>query len=158
MAERVLADLATYRGRAIEPVVREALTRMLTDARFGSARHVGAYWTRDGRVEVDLLGGTRPERAEVVEFVGSIKWRDKAPFDTRDLVALAVAGAGSPGAEAGAGLVGVSRSGFATGELAVALDPRRPPSPPGKGVVLAPGNRARVRAIPLRVKRLPLCV
>lgn len=92
---------------------------MLPDARFGSARHVGAYWTRDGRVEVDQ----QPERAEVVEFVGSIKWRDKAPFEGRDLVALAATGAGVPGAEARARLVGVSRAGFATGELAVALDP-----------------------------------
>jgi hypothetical protein len=53
---------------------------MLPDERFGSARFVGGYWTRDGRVEVDLVGGTDPERTEAVELVGSITWRTRQPF------------------------------------------------------------------------------
>lgn len=123
VADRLLADFPGYRGKAIEPVVREAATRMLPDTRFGGARHLGAFWTRDGRVEVDLVGGRQADRTEVVDFVGSIKWRDRAPFGDRDLAALAAISASVPGVQPGVRLVGVSRSGFTTAGLAAALGP-----------------------------------
>lgn len=123
VADRLLADFPGYRGKAVEPVVREAATRLLPDTRFGAARHLGAFWTRDGRVEVDLVGGRQADRAEVVEFVGSVKWRDRAPFGDRDLAALAAVSTSVPGVEPGVRLVGVSRSGFTTAGLAGALGP-----------------------------------
>ena len=59
--ELVAADVQrnwpTFRGRAVEPIVREGIERLLPDERFGAVRHVGAYWTRNNSIEVDLVGG-----------------------------------------------------------------------------------------------------
>src|SRR5207302_589639 len=60
--ERIRTEWPRYLGRAIEPIVREAVTRMLPDERFGDARFCGTYWTRTGDVEVDLIGGTASPR------------------------------------------------------------------------------------------------
>lgn len=112
VARRTLADLPTFAGRSIEAVVREALTRLLPDRKFGRARYVSPYWTRDGRVEVDLVGGHRPDRAEHVEFLGSIKWRQQAPFDKRDLASLAAQRSKVPGGGPRTRLIAVSRAGI----------------------------------------------
>jgi AAA+ ATPase superfamily predicted ATPase len=115
--ERIERDWAAYRGRAIEPLVRLALERLLDDPatseRLGGARHVGGWWRRDHSVEIDLVGGDRPKPSRI-GFVGSIKWRDRGRFSARDLDRLATARAVVPGAE-GAKLVAVSRSGFDSG-------------------------------------------
>jgi hypothetical protein len=114
---RIERDWPTYRGRAVEPLVRSALERLLIDPEMsedaGGARHVGAWWRRDHSVEVDLVGGDRPEPSQI-GFVGSIKWRERRRFSAGDLHELATARADVPGAE-GAKLVAVSRSGFADG-------------------------------------------
>lgn len=123
VAEQVRASWDSYRGRAIEPLVRTAIERRLPDPGFGDARFVGGYWTRDGRLEVDLVGGREPDRSETIDFVGSVKWRERRPFDRRDLAALVAARSQVPGADEGTRLVGVSRSGFATSELNVELGP-----------------------------------
>jgi AAA+ ATPase superfamily predicted ATPase len=47
---------SAYRSRAVEPLVRESIFRMLPDERFGGAQYVGGYWTRKGDVEVNLVG------------------------------------------------------------------------------------------------------
>ena len=75
MVDRSRESWTSYRGAAIEPIVRASLERILPDPRLGAARFVGGYWTRDHRVEVDLVGGADRDRADPVEFVGSIKWR-----------------------------------------------------------------------------------
>ena len=53
------------------------------DRRFGDALHVGAYWSRTGDVEVDLVGANQPRSPADVSFVGSIKWRERSPVDRR---------------------------------------------------------------------------
>ncbi len=110
---RVERDWELYRGRAIEPLVRSSLERLLTDpslsGQLGDARHVGAWWRRDHSVEVDLVGGDRPDPA-TIGFIGSVKWRERGPFAARDLAELAKHRAQVPGAE-GAKLVVVSRTG-----------------------------------------------
>ncbi len=123
---RVERDWETYRGRAIEPLVRDSLNRLLADPslseRLGSARHAGAWWRRDHSVEVDLVGGDRPNPSRI-SFVGSVKWRDQTPFAASDLRDLATARIRVPGAEA-AKLVAVSRSGFEKGlEADATFDP-----------------------------------
>lgn len=123
-ADLIADQWPDWRGRAIEPLVREALARMLPDARFGAAQHVGAYWTRTGDVEVDLVGADSATAPAQVQFVGSVKWRERAPFGRKDLRALAVVADQVPGG-AGTHLVGVSRSGFATDELDVAVTPEQ---------------------------------
>ena len=57
----IIRSWETYLGLAIEPIVRVAIENLLPDDRFGSAQAVGGFWTRDHRVEVDLVGADRGE-------------------------------------------------------------------------------------------------
>ena len=122
-AGRVIEGWSEYRGRAIEPIIRESIERMLPHPSLGEASFVGSYWTKDNRTEVDLVGGRGPVRAGEVDFIGSIKWRERAPFDRHDMLSLGDARARVPGTGPGTRLVGVSRSGFATEGLDLAIDP-----------------------------------
>jgi AAA+ ATPase superfamily predicted ATPase len=109
--ERIERDWPTFRGIAIEPLVRRSLERVLPDPRFGEARYVGGYWTRTNVPEVDLVGAAEREPS-AVSFVGSIKWRENAMFSRADSRRLVEQRGLVPGA-ADARLVGVSRRGFA---------------------------------------------
>ena len=53
--------------------MRGAVERLLPDERFGETLFLGGYWSRDSTIEIDLVGGQKPEIAEPVEFVGSIR-------------------------------------------------------------------------------------
>lgn len=110
-----------YRGLAVEPLVRDAVARLLPDDRFGAARRVGSWWNRAHDVEVDLVG--MPEPPAGVAFVGSVKWRDRGPFDEGDARALGRASAAVDGVHDATLRVGVSRSGFETSGLDVRLGP-----------------------------------
>jgi len=110
----------SFRGQAIEPVVRDSLERLLPDARrFGDARYAGGYWNRTGTIEVDVVGGDAWPVAKNVSFVGSIKWRERQRFGARDARALASRRNLVPGATKKTPLVGVSSRGF---DPAVTLD------------------------------------
>ena len=122
VATRIADQWREYRGRAVEPLVRASVERLLPDERFGEARHVGAYWSRTGDVEVDLVGGTDASAPTSVAFVGSVKWRERSPFNRRDLASLASDRSRVPGAD-DARLVGVSRTGFDIADVDVALTP-----------------------------------
>lgn len=121
LVERIERDWATYRGMAVEPLVRDSVEQLLLDpayaAALGGARHVGSYWTRSNAIQVDLVGGKDPDPTEIA-FVGSIKWRENAPFSRDDANSLARQRGDVPGAS-GAKLVGVSRRGFAKGTDAI---------------------------------------
>ena len=102
---------AAYRGRAVEPLVREALERLApADDRLAGVGRVGGYWTRTNNPEVDLVGVDRHPRTRAVRFVGSIKWKERSPFSRSDLSRLLTHRAQVPGAE-DARLTAVSRSG-----------------------------------------------
>jgi hypothetical protein len=91
--------------------VREALTRLAAeDEALGGAEQVGGWWPRSNDPEVDLVGVRPAGDPTDVTFVGSVKWREDAPFDPDDLRRLAVHRSHVPGAEA-ARLIAVSRSG-----------------------------------------------
>lgn len=82
----------------MEPLVRASLERLATsDVRLDGTAVVGGYWTRTGSVEVDLVGVAQWPGASRVGVVGSIKWRDRSPFDPRDLADLAAHRAEVPG-------------------------------------------------------------
>ena len=111
----------TFAGRAIEPLVRDAIQGLLPDPRFAGAEFVGSFWNRDGSVEVDLVGGRGQAGSDQIDFVGSIKWREEGQFDRRDLSRLIQHRALIPGATEETLLVGVSRSGFGVDGLDVRL-------------------------------------
>lgn len=84
---RVDAGFESWRGRAIEPVIRAALGRLLPDGDWPAVRTVGGWWPRTNVPEVDLVGAdARPARS--VQLVGSVKWRAGTPFGAHDLAAL----------------------------------------------------------------------
>ncbi|MGH7705325.1 MAG: ATP-binding protein [Candidatus Dormibacteria bacterium] len=120
LVARIERDWLTFRGKAIEPIVRKSVERLLPDPRFRDARFVGSYWTRTNDPEVDLVGAADQVHPTSVDFVGSIKWRENAPFTRRDTEALIEARAKVPGAWT-ALLVGVSRSGFSAAGLDIEL-------------------------------------
>jgi uncharacterized protein len=138
LIDRLRESWLPYRGRAIEPVIRGAVERLLPDARFGPALHVGGFWTRTNSIEVDLVGGDTTPTASTIGFVGSIKWRSSERFKRSDASALAALRASVPGAGDAAVLLGVSRSGF---DPRVPLDVRLGP----REIVTAYGSSGRGR-------------
>jgi hypothetical protein len=118
---RIVRDWNAYRGRAVEPVLRQGLERLLLDPplsrRLGDARHVASWWRRDHSVEVDLVGGDAPTPTRI-GFVGSIKWHESESFSAAELRELTKCRGAVPGAEE-AKLVAVSRTGV---ENDVAVD------------------------------------
>ncbi|GIG65146.1 hypothetical protein Pen01_14410 [Phytomonospora endophytica] len=128
--ERMRGDLAlrrirvgwtSWRGRAVEPLIRESLARLQPIDGLPASAVVGAYWTRGNDVEIDLVGADRAPIAKQVHFLGSIKWLENSPFDNHDLVALQrhrVAYGVEP-----LPLVAVSRSGVTSAGLHAAYGP-----------------------------------
>jgi len=112
LAERARDAFPTYRGRAVESIVRDAIERLLPSEQYGNARYVGGYWTRNHAVEVDLIGGDKSPIANSISFVGSVKWRADDRLTRADAAALAGQRPNVPGADASTKLLGVSREGF----------------------------------------------
>lgn len=97
--ERGRADLAidrfersfeSWRGRAIEPVVHGAVTRLAVDpaGRFAGMETVGSWWDRNGVHEFDVVTA---DRSGLVGWVGSVKWRPRRPMTRSDASDLAQA-------------------------------------------------------------------
>lgn len=111
---RVAAGFASWRDRAVEPVVRTALERLLPDARWPDVTAVGGWWPRSNNPEIDLVGADRPGSAEVISFVGTIKWRSTTAVSAREVAALATSAVVVPGVVLGTALVAVCPAGAAT--------------------------------------------
>lgn len=121
---------ASWRGRAVEPLVRESLELAAADGilPWDSVAAVGGWWNRQFDPELDLVGADRAPVAQRILFVGSIKWLS-SPFDRRDLTELIRCAPQVPGFDPDrTGLVVASRSG-ATDDVRTAVD-----------VVWAPGD------------------
>jgi hypothetical protein len=86
--DRIRTGWPSWRGRAVEPLVRESVARLLPAAGLPAAPVVGGYWTRSNDVEIDIVGADRGPVARRLLFLGSIKWLDHTPFDAHDLLAL----------------------------------------------------------------------
>jgi uncharacterized protein len=107
---------------AVKPIVRDALDRLVPDPRFGATRYIGSYWTRAHDTEVDLVG-LSDMRAGRVEMVGSVTWRENAPFDSVDHAALLRSRDQVPGTDSGTILLAVSRTGVQAPGVDIALGP-----------------------------------
>jgi hypothetical protein len=128
--ERMRGDLAlaavrerweAWRGLAVEPLLRESLARLLPARGLPAAPVVGSYWTRSNDVQIDIVGADREPVAKRLSFLGSIKWRERSPFDDHDLLALQrhrtrLTDQPVP-------LVAISRSGTRARGLAAAFEP-----------------------------------
>ena len=108
---------ATWRGRAVEPLIRRSLelTCASGDLPWPDVHAVGGWWNRQFDPEIDLVGVDRTPVAQHVDFVGSVKWLG-TPFDDHDLADLARNAVQVPGFTLGrTGLVIVSLSGTSHG-------------------------------------------
>jgi AAA+ ATPase superfamily predicted ATPase len=78
-------DWSSWRGRSVEPLVREALTRLaVADERMSGVERVAPWWTRDGSVEVDVVAATESATA----VLGTIKWRARGGVTAREMADL----------------------------------------------------------------------
>ncbi|WP_210573243.1 ATP-binding protein [Streptomyces sp. GESEQ-4] len=104
---------AAWRGRAVEPLIREAMELAATTVDFPwpDTEVVGGWWNRRFSPEIYLIGADRSPVAGALFFAGSVKWL-ASPFDQHDLTALMQGAAQVPGFTPGAtGLAVVSLSG-----------------------------------------------
>ena len=108
---RMRTSWTSWRGRAIEPVVRESLFRMRDGGVPEGTGAVGGYWTRTNDPEIDIVAADRGPIAERITAVGSVKWLENRPFDAHDLAGLLRHRSQLPGADATTPLIAVARSG-----------------------------------------------
>jgi len=114
----------SWRGRAVEPVVREALALLPAERLPPGCEAFGGYWTRTNDPEIDIVAADRSPIAKHVAAVGSVKWLEGAAFDHRDLAALTVHRDRLPGATADTPLIAVSRSGITAQGIHYAYGPQ----------------------------------
>ncbi|MEV0613350.1 DUF234 domain-containing protein [Nonomuraea sp. NPDC050404] len=113
--QRIEKSWTTWRGRAVEPVIRQALARALPDENWPDTEEIGGWWNRQNNPEIDLIGADRGPVAGQIQFVGSIKWLDNRPFDRHDYDELVRGSAFVPGAGTGTPRIAVSRAGAEPG-------------------------------------------
>ena len=109
---RIERSWTSWRGRAVEPVIREALVRLLPDDHWPEIEAVGGWWNRQNNPEIDLVGADRTPVARKVHFLGSVKWLENQPFGRHEYAGLVRDMLAVPGADAETPLVAVSRCGF----------------------------------------------
>ncbi len=111
-AELINRRWASWRGRAVEPTIQEALSLAAADLPWPEATAVGGWWNRAFDPEIDLIGADRAPVARKLWYAGSVKWLDR-PFGAPDLAVLQRNAPQVPGFDPEqAALIGVSRSGF----------------------------------------------
>jgi hypothetical protein len=117
---------ASWRGRAVEPMIREALSLSASDLPWPEATAVGGWWNRAFDPEIDLVGADAAPVARAIYYAGSVKWLDR-PFDDHDLAALRRGATGVPGFEPGrTAIIAVSRAGVTdtvSSQLALSWSP-----------------------------------
>ncbi len=120
--EVIRRDWTSWRGRAIEPIVREALALMPTIGSVASAPVVGGFWTRTNVPEIDVVGADRLAPAKRVLYAGTLKWMERDPLTQADMDKLVVDLGQVPGAGPGTPVIAVSRSGV-TGRADATVGP-----------------------------------
>ncbi|MFB9930208.1 ATP-binding protein [Amycolatopsis halotolerans] len=125
VASRIEGSWPSWRGRAVEPVVRTALARLLPDDRLPGADVVGGWWNRQNNPEIDLVGADRDRPAATrIAFTGSIKWLETELFGKREWESLLAGSMSIPGRDHTTPLIAVSRNGIEDGlPLAASFGP-----------------------------------
>jgi uncharacterized protein len=77
----------TWRGRAVEPVIHEALLRIAPDLGFPEVADVGGWWNRQHNPQIDVIG-KNGERRAAIAFAGSVKWHESRGFGLREYADL----------------------------------------------------------------------
>jgi hypothetical protein len=109
--DRIRSAWTSWRGQAVEPVIREALRRLPAGHLSDDTRVIGGYWTRSNDPQIDIVGADREPVARRITCVGSITWLERRPFGHHDLAELISHRSRLPGADDHTPMVAVSRSG-----------------------------------------------
>ncbi|MFG2597923.1 ATP-binding protein [Streptomyces sp. NPDC048462] len=89
----------SWRGRAVEPLVQEAVYRLSPDLPgLEGGGPVGSWWNRGNSREYDIV--VPAASGKRVLLLGSVKWREAKRFSDRELSGLAEARTAVPGASA----------------------------------------------------------
>jgi uncharacterized protein len=115
VVKRIERSWTSWRGRAVEPLIRESLLRLLPDGLWPDAEAIGGWWNRQNNPEIDIVGADREPVARHIHFLGSVKWLESQPFGRRDYDSLVRDMLAVPGVDPATPLVAVSRSGVADG-------------------------------------------
>ncbi|WP_319944994.1 ATP-binding protein [Nocardia macrotermitis] len=108
---RIERGWTSWRGRAVESIVRESLRR-LPELLPDNTNAIGGYWTRANDPEIDIVCADRDPIAKKITAVGSIKWLEKRQFDSHDLTRLYMHRSRLPGADDDTRMLVVSRAGI----------------------------------------------
>lgn len=108
--ERIERSWPAWRGRAVEPLIRESLLRLLPDDDWPGTYEIGSWWNRQNNPEIDLVGADKAPVAKQVTFVGSVKWYENKPFGRHDYDELVRSAVAVPGTDPHTPLVAVSRT------------------------------------------------
>jgi hypothetical protein len=106
VAAEIEADFDNVMGRAFEDACRHWVGVYAPEARVGRIEELGSWWSRDGQVEIDLVGVGKHR----YRFLGSSKWR--RTVGARELATLREARATLGGSAATARLALFARDGF----------------------------------------------
>jgi uncharacterized protein len=99
---------STWRGMAIEPIVREAVVRLAPSIEpLADIATTEAWWDRSNVHQIDVVGSS--SKGNVVA-IGSIKWRERRQFSVEELDELASKRGVVPGA-GGAKLLAICPAG-----------------------------------------------
>lgn len=107
-----------WRGRAIEPVIRNALLRIAPDLGFPQVAAVGGWWNRRNTPEIDIVA-KNDERGAGIAFVGSIKWHATRGFGLREYNDFIRDVHHVPGVNDQTKLLAVTRTGAADDEVPI---------------------------------------
>ncbi|MEU9089890.1 DUF234 domain-containing protein [Streptomyces sp. NPDC048428] len=89
----------SWRGRAVEPLVQEAVYRLSPELPgLEDGGPVGSWWNRDNSQEYDIVVPAASGKRTLL--LGSVKWRETKRFSDRELAHLAEARSTVPGASA----------------------------------------------------------
>lgn len=108
----------TWRGRAVEPVIRDALLRIAPDLGYPETAAVGGWWNRQHNPEIDIVAKSDARNA-AISFAGSIKWHETRGFGRREYADLVRDVRYIPGADDQTPLLAVTRTGTADDKVPI---------------------------------------
>jgi AAA+ ATPase superfamily predicted ATPase len=115
LLSRIERSWTSWRGRAVEPIIRESLLRLLPGDSWPDTEAIGGWWNRQNNPEIDLVGADREPIAKRIHFLGSIKWLETQPFGRHEYESLIRGMLAVPGTDSDTPLVAVSRHGVTDG-------------------------------------------
>src|SRR5262249_60293717 len=80
LLRRVQRSWSAWRGRAVEPVIREALLRIAPDLGWPEVEAVGGWGNRQNNPEIDLVGADRARAAHRTPFTRTLTCANAQPL------------------------------------------------------------------------------